>query len=285
MVERFNRTLKTMIRKQVDRFGKQWDRFLSGLLWSYRNTPHETTGEKPSYLLFGFDCRSPSEASYLPNTPIEATELEDYREQLALSLTSARELAADTMRRSQQRYKNQYDWKVTNHQFRIGDWVMVKFPKEESGKLRKLSRPWHGPYRILSIDGPDVTVVKVYFPGESQIQVHQSRVSLCPENFPACYYWYGKNRKGPGVLPTWANKLIVQCTRESDRDTEGQPIEEERQVVEEGLDGEDRQTVERDIAIPNSVKSSRGSDHTLVWKPTESGYSLRKVVRWPARYD
>lgn len=59
MVERFNRTLKFMIRKHIAQFGKQWDRYLPGLLWAYRNTPHESTGEKRSYLLFGVDCHLP----------------------------------------------------------------------------------------------------------------------------------------------------------------------------------------------------------------------------------
>ena len=58
MVERFNRTLKTMLRKHAGRFGLQWDRYLSGVLWAYRNTPHESTGEKLSFLLFGMDCPS-----------------------------------------------------------------------------------------------------------------------------------------------------------------------------------------------------------------------------------
>ena len=61
-VERFNRTLKSMLRKHAARFGMQWDRFLAGVLWSYRNTPHSSTGEKPSFLMFGIDCRSPTEA-------------------------------------------------------------------------------------------------------------------------------------------------------------------------------------------------------------------------------
>ena len=52
MVERLNRTLKTMLRKQVARFGGQWDQFLPGILWAYRNTSHEATKEKPSFLLF-----------------------------------------------------------------------------------------------------------------------------------------------------------------------------------------------------------------------------------------
>ena len=51
MVEQFNRTLKSMLRKHADKFGTQWDKYLSGLIWAYRNTPHESTGEKPSFLL------------------------------------------------------------------------------------------------------------------------------------------------------------------------------------------------------------------------------------------
>ena len=38
----------------------------------------------------------------------------------------------------------------------------MKFPQEESGSLRNLSRPWHGPYHVTSVDLPDITVTKVY---------------------------------------------------------------------------------------------------------------------------
>ncbi len=77
----------------------QWRKYLPGVLWAYRNTPHEATGdeatgEKPSYLLFGLDCRSPTEAAFPPSTPLQVTEIEDYREQLTLSLSSACDLAA-----------------------------------------------------------------------------------------------------------------------------------------------------------------------------------------------
>ena len=62
MVERFNRTLKTILRKHAARFGAQWDQYLPGVLWAYRNTPHNSTGEKSSFLLL---CRTPTEACYL----------------------------------------------------------------------------------------------------------------------------------------------------------------------------------------------------------------------------
>ena len=45
--------------------GKIWKPvgILPGVLRAYRNTPHSSTGEKPSFLLFRVDCRSPTEAA------------------------------------------------------------------------------------------------------------------------------------------------------------------------------------------------------------------------------
>ena len=60
LTKHFNRTLKTMLRKHAARYGYQWDRYLR-LLWAYSNTPHESTKEKPSFLLFGIDLQSPTE--------------------------------------------------------------------------------------------------------------------------------------------------------------------------------------------------------------------------------
>ena len=69
MVQRINRTLKTMLRKHAGKFGLQWDRYLSAVLWAYCNTPHESTGEKP-FLLFGIDCRTPSKLRCIHRTQL-----------------------------------------------------------------------------------------------------------------------------------------------------------------------------------------------------------------------
>ena len=204
-VERFNRTLKTMLRKHAARFGNQWDTYLSGVLWAYKNTPHASTREKPSFLLFGIDCRSPTEAAYMPTGDLWPAQVDDYREQLMMTLSSARELAASNIRKAQGRYKEQYDRHARPCDLRLGQWVFVKFPQDESGRLRKLSRPWHGPYRLKN---PDVTVVKVYHPQHGEMRVHQMRLCLCPDNFPAGYYWYGGKQKGPGRPPKWVEKFL-----------------------------------------------------------------------------
>ena len=198
MVERFNRTLKTMLRKHVSKFGMQWDTYLSGALWAYRNTPHSSTGEKPSFLLFGLDCRHPTEAATLPTTSPNATEVTDYREELVLNLSSARALAAKTISKAQQNQRVQYDRHTSSSKLRVGDWILIYFPQDETGKHHKLSRPWHGPYRIISRNDPDVTAVKIFFPTDAPIQVHQSRVNKCPPSFPNDFYWYGGGRSKPG---------------------------------------------------------------------------------------
>ena len=151
MVKRFNCTLKTVLRKHAATSGMQWDKYLPGVLWAYRNTLHESTGEKPSYLLFGQDCRTPTEAAYLPSTPLQPADVSDYRDQLTLSLSSARQLAVESVQRAQKKYKRNYDKTATPAILRTGEWVLVRFPQEEQGKNRKLSRPWHGPYRVTSV--------------------------------------------------------------------------------------------------------------------------------------
>ena len=164
MVERMSHTLKAMLWKHTAKFGKQWDQFLPGVLWAYRNTPHDSTLEKPSFLLFGVDLRSPTEAALLPPRDLEGADLSDFREELVLSLPSAREHAVSSVREAQKQYKKQYDKMARTVPFRCGDWALVRFPQDKSGKQRKLSRPWHGPYRVTAITGHDATLLKVYFP-------------------------------------------------------------------------------------------------------------------------
>ena len=58
------------------------DVYLPGhALRAYRNVPHDSTNEKPSFLLLGIDSRTPTEAALLPPQELEPTEISDYREE------------------------------------------------------------------------------------------------------------------------------------------------------------------------------------------------------------
>ena len=75
----------------------------------------------------------------------------------------------------------------------------------------------HG-YRIVSRDDPDLTVMKMYFPDDPQIQVHQERVQMCPDSFPPGFYWYSKMKHGPGHPSKKICKKLAQLN-----DVLGQP--------------------------------------------------------------
>ena len=59
LVERFNRTLKTMLRRFVSQTGKDWDEWLLYLLFAYREVPQASTGFSPFELLYGRQVRGP----------------------------------------------------------------------------------------------------------------------------------------------------------------------------------------------------------------------------------
>ncbi len=53
LVERFNRTLKSMVRKFVKEDAKNWDKWLEPLLFAVREVPQASTGFSPFELLYG----------------------------------------------------------------------------------------------------------------------------------------------------------------------------------------------------------------------------------------
>ncbi len=53
LVERFNQTLKQMLRKVIEVDGKNWDQLLPYVLFSIREMPQSSTGFSPFELLYG----------------------------------------------------------------------------------------------------------------------------------------------------------------------------------------------------------------------------------------
>jgi len=92
--------------------------------------------------------------------------------------------------------------------------VFIHFPQDETGKQCKLSRPWHGPYQITSCDDPDIATVKVFFPTDPFVQVHQSRVIKCPPTFLTDVYWYGGKRSKLGRPPKRMQKQLEEIDAE-----------------------------------------------------------------------
>ena len=59
LVERFNQTLKQMLRKMIDEEGRDWDKLVPYILFAYREVPQSSTGFSPFEMVYGRDVRGP----------------------------------------------------------------------------------------------------------------------------------------------------------------------------------------------------------------------------------
>ena len=59
LVERFNQTLKLMLRKTAVKDNMDWDVMLPYILFAYREVPQASTGFSPFELLYGYQVRGP----------------------------------------------------------------------------------------------------------------------------------------------------------------------------------------------------------------------------------
>lgn len=58
--ERFNRTLTTMLRKELqDGAHEDWEELIDPLLFAFRNSVHSSTKETPHFILHGRDANIP----------------------------------------------------------------------------------------------------------------------------------------------------------------------------------------------------------------------------------
>ena len=59
LVERWNRTLKSMLKRLCKDQPKQWHRLINPVLFAYREVPQESTGFSPFQLFYGRSVRGP----------------------------------------------------------------------------------------------------------------------------------------------------------------------------------------------------------------------------------
>ena len=175
LVERFNRTLKLMLMKLVEKKGKNWDKLLGPVLLAYRTSPHSSSGETPFFLMYGRDCRIPTGLDiYAPRVSCPTVET-DYGRMLFKELGQARQLARQNIMRAQSKQKSQYDKTASsNLKIKEGDLVMLKVEPRF-----KLDRPYRGPYRVHTVTSTCAHIQLINQPDSEVITVSLQRLSRC----------------------------------------------------------------------------------------------------------
>ena len=193
LVEKFNATLISMIAKSTTD-GTDWDTRLPYTLFAYRVSLQESTKESPFFLLYGRDPRVPTSTVLTYQRSPCAVDIDDYKSELMVNLSRAWTLAQDNIKVAQRHQKTQYDKKTCDVNLKVGDRVMVLMPTELKGEKRKLARPFHGPFRVLTVTPTNAEVRLVDDPKAAPIFVALDRVRLCyPEQGDVT--WTGTSRR------------------------------------------------------------------------------------------
>ena len=109
LTEKFNGTLKKMLRRLCVEQPKQWYRFINPLLFAYRQVPQAFTGFSPFELLYGRTVRGPMTIlKKLWTGESESTEVKtsyQYVMELRERLEETMKLAQEELTKNQVRYK------------------------------------------------------------------------------------------------------------------------------------------------------------------------------------
>ena len=131
LVERFNGTLKSMIRCCAHDTPRSWDALLPFVLFAYREVPQSSTGFLPFELLCGRHIRGPLDLvkeawSQSSDETLMTTAQYVIAMRERLDLVAA--AAADNLRAAQTRRKHYYDIHSRNRSLSPGDEVLLLLP-------------------------------------------------------------------------------------------------------------------------------------------------------------
>ncbi|XP_076436546.1 uncharacterized protein LOC143276045 [Babylonia areolata] len=149
VVERFNGTLKKMIRKLAMDKPTEWDRWIPAALSAYRETPQESTGFALFELLYGRQVQGPlsilKEGWTEPGEEKENCTVAEYVVDLRNRIAQTCEIARQAVKKAAGTNKRYFDCKARQRTFDPDDRVYVLRPT----KHNKLELTWQGPYRVI----------------------------------------------------------------------------------------------------------------------------------------
>ena len=145
LVERFNGTLKSMLRKTALE-GKDWDKLLPYLLFAYREVPQATTGFSPFELMYGRHVRGPLDIlkETWKASKRSGESVISYVLTVQKKLAMMSELVSENCKEAQMTQKRWYDQSARKREFMEGDQVLVLLPTVTN----KLMAKWQGPYCV-----------------------------------------------------------------------------------------------------------------------------------------
>ncbi|XP_070212629.1 uncharacterized protein [Littorina saxatilis] len=148
LVERFNGTLKSMLKKLTIEQPKKWDQYLPALLFAYREVPQDSLGFSPFELLFGRTVKGPMHVLRQLWTEEDASDeiktTAEHVTELRNRIEGTCKIARENLAKSSTRQAQYYNKFAKKRAFVEGTRVLLLLPT----KRNKLELAWKGPYLV-----------------------------------------------------------------------------------------------------------------------------------------
>ena len=187
-VERYNRTLLQMIRCHIRGQQDTWDEHLQQLAGAVRATVNRQTGFSANMMMLGREVLQPIDL--MLGTAERSARFQDsatYVKNLRTNLQTVHALAREHLQTAQVRQKRDYDFKLNQQLFQIGDVVYQIDSATKVGQSSKLKAVWKGPFLIIKPLSSHVYQLETR---KRKTVVHHDRLKLCHDR----------------VLPIWLRR-------------------------------------------------------------------------------
>ncbi|CAC5378936.1 Retrovirus-related Pol polyprotein from transposon 297 [Mytilus coruscus] len=155
-VERMNSVILQAFRAYTKDMQDDWIDYLPGIMMAYRATPAtQSTDYSPFFLLYGREMSLPIDTSLVPKDHL-TQDNKIFLARILQNMETTRTIPAKNIELAQQKYKQNYDKRTKDPEFRPAQRVWLYCTKVPVGKAPKLHRKWVGPYYITRF-GPHHT--------------------------------------------------------------------------------------------------------------------------------
>ena len=150
MVERWHRTLNSMLGKVVGENQRDWHEKLPYVMAAYRATEHSRTGFSPNYLFVGREARAPVDLT-LTTEVIDDQSPAEYVVRQRRRIQEAYEYVREFSGKMAMQRKRRYDLRVLPKKFERGDWVWYLYPRRRVGRSPKWASMYTGPFLVVRV--------------------------------------------------------------------------------------------------------------------------------------
>ena len=179
VVERFHRTLNSMLAKVVSAHQRDWCIHLPTVMAAYRASVHESTKFSPNRLMFGHENRMPADIVLGNIIPSEdGTVVTDYVADLCDRQKCDFALVREHLGEAARRRKGQYDDRVQPRSFVPGQLVWYYYPRKRRGLSPKWQSFYVGPYRVVRLIDTHTVVIQRSKKSKCLV-VHRDKLKAC----------------------------------------------------------------------------------------------------------